>query len=144
MRVTIDTILDGEEYTARPGIEYEIAPGATVKMRVPTQALVDRYNSAYLAARKAHEEAAAADPDAVNDTDYQMAILVTDGEWPEDRGDTIPMVVSRVHEDFFSFRLPRLKPQEEYLKRLTQLATQANAVQGTASSLQPGTPPEGD
>jgi hypothetical protein len=45
MKITMSSLLEGVEYTAAPGNEYEVAPGVWGTMKAPTQALVDEVAS---------------------------------------------------------------------------------------------------
>lgn len=94
MIVDLHVVLSEEEYVNAPGVEYEVAPGVTVKMLPPTHDLKQKFLAT---AKEADGEDAP--PEGLSATDVELAKMVTAGAWPE-RGQLLDPVVRVLIENF--------------------------------------------
>jgi hypothetical protein len=91
-KITLSDLIDAAD-------EFEVAPGAVVKLKRPTYKLRD---DALALAQKLQAERPN-DPRA----DLEFARFVTDGAWPADDDDCFPAVVVAISEATFRRFAPR-------------------------------------
>ncbi len=106
MKITLTTLLEGVEYVAAPGNEYEVAPGVWGTMRPPTATLVDEVH-----AKTGDGEA----------SDLVLCRMVLSGLKPFDEGDVIMGMPAFVVRDFFTL----VEKTAVRLTSLFQLAPQS-------------------
>ena len=122
--VTFKDVLNGTDYQARPGVQYEIAEGVIVTMKRPTTKLLKDFDT-YGQEAPDGEDASCAASDVKDhfqeagehftDTLLAKAKMVTNApesfDWLPEQVD--PIVLQRLVDDFLSFSLVRSRMLNE-------------------------------
>lgn len=118
--ITLSTILQEEDYDPKPGLEYEIAQGVVVKMKMPVEQVIEDWQKLRDEARQlrnAQQETAekqssrgftAEEEASFRRLIIKQALTVVEGVNLENlNGQVVFPVADRVSEDFFFLSTPK-------------------------------------
>lgn len=106
-KIDLNAVLDGA-YKVRVGNEYEVAPGVSGKLRVPTKKLQDKV---FALGKEIEDAVEKGEELKIGDVD--ICRLVLEGLGDVDEDDLIPQMVAVVVNDFFTLLTPTAqKPTE--------------------------------
>lgn len=111
-------------YDPAPGTVYEIASGVTVKLKAPSLGLQDKY----FEAAEAQEEEQAQEDRSTSEIHRrsvararEIAVVITEGKWPESNDELYGNVVQRISMDFLSASKVIERPETQSLDQLSPL-----------------------